>query len=114
MDAGSLVDPARSDKAQDLLNIIGLVSGNPMLLQQINLPELFKEFLLVSGLNPDRFLQAAIQQMGVDPNDPMAAMDAAMQQAGGAMPPDGGGEAMPPQELGGVVRANGSIMPEMG
>lgn len=114
VDAGSLVDPARSDKAQDLLNIIGLVSGNPMLLQQINLPELFKEFLLVSGLNPDRFLQAAMQQMGVDPNDPMAAMDAAMQQAGGAMPPDGGGEVMPPQELGGVVRANGSIMPEMG
>lgn len=109
VDAGSLVDPARSDKAQDLLNLIGLVSSNQILLQQTNLPELFKEFLLVSGLNPDRFMQS------VDPmmmqQDPMAAMEAAMGGGGGGMPAPAPEEA-PPAE-GGIVRANGSIMPEM-
>ena len=107
VDAGSLVDPARSDKAQDLLNIIGLASSNPLLAQQVNIMELFREFLLVSGMNPDRYLAAQMPMQ--QPMDPMAQLEAAM---GGAPAPQGE-EAPPPDESGGVVRANGSIMPEM-
>lgn len=93
VDAGSLVDPARSEQAQDLMNIIGLASQSPEIAMRVDFDTLISEFFQVSGFNPDRFIKSPEQVQ----QEQMQQMLAQMGAQAGAAPQEGAPPTDQPQ-----------------